>query len=171
MILIIYEREVYDSIWETADPTGIQLVPQMDPAFQMVGYDHLGREISDKLAKMPQPERTFIFTKRYQEAAALAFYVEGNPRTYNINFGERRMNQYFLWPGIDESMTGWDAIYVIEGRGTRLKDEVANAFEAVNPAKVVDIEVNDIEYRRFTYWRCYGFKGAFEGAVEQVDKY
>lgn len=165
---IIHERDVFESLHDMTESIGLELPKEMDPAYQMLGYDKLGADVSRKLAKMPQPERTFIFTKRYQEASELAFYVEGNPRTYNINFGGRRMNQYLLWPGIDEGMKGWDAIYVISGKGSELKPEVADQFQYMYPAKPVEIEKFGKEVKRFTYWRLFNFSGEFPDAVEDA---
>jgi 4-amino-4-deoxy-L-arabinose transferase-like glycosyltransferase len=42
--------------------------------------------------------RLFLAANRYQDAAALAFHLPGNPEVFALNLGSRP-NQYDLWPG------------------------------------------------------------------------
>ncbi|NPB04758.1 MAG: glycosyltransferase family 39 protein [Aquificae bacterium] len=68
------------------------LPPKNDPTKFLVGWSDLGREVSE----IYDPRRDFVFSNLYQIAAELAFYTEGNPRTFVFNHYQR-MNQYTLW--------------------------------------------------------------------------
>jgi hypothetical protein len=55
----------------------------------------------------------FLLSDTYQIASEMAFYVPGQPQTYNVNLG-RRMNQYDLWGGL-EQLRDRDGLFVIGG--------------------------------------------------------
>ena len=90
------------------------LVPvpaEYNPAHRLKGWDDLGTEVEElRLNRFKDPDKVFVMSSLYDLTAALAFYVPGQPRTYNP-WIDRRMNQYDLWEG-PQNKTGWDAIYV-----------------------------------------------------------
>jgi 4-amino-4-deoxy-L-arabinose transferase-like glycosyltransferase len=116
------------------------LPPQRDPTKIGIGWSELGRTVSEMREKGEK-----IVSPHYQISAELAFYVEGNPRTYCINLG-RRMNQYDLW---EKDYEG-DAIFVdyrpIDGR-------VLSASEGIIEERVVPIFWRGREIRRFYIYR------------------
>jgi len=75
------------------------LPPKRDPTKVMVGWEKLGKEVS----QFYNSKRDFIFSNLYQISAEMAFYVKGNPQTYVFNYYQR-MNQYDLWEVKDFSL-------------------------------------------------------------------
>lgn len=132
----------------------------LDPLARLRGWRDLGMYISHQLPDMG-PD-AFILCDDYQQTAETAFYVEGNPRTYCAGsyFG-KRMSQYDMWPDrrLDETspLIGKNAIYV--GKGGSIPGAVEAAFERVERLPFLDIEMGGLKIKRFTTWRCYGFKG------------
>jgi undecaprenyl-diphosphatase len=79
----------------------LKLPPNYDISSRLRGWREIGNEISKIKSDMETEGHVLIFSDKYQVASELAFYVEGHPRTFCINDG-RRMNQYDLWPGMNE---------------------------------------------------------------------
>ena len=129
-----------------------------DPSKRLVGWRELGQEVSRFNRSLEGPR--FIFSDQYAIASELAFYVEGQPRTYCANLG-RRMNQYDLWPGF-ESFIGYNAIYVTQGKAGRRLPE---AFERMEEHAVVVRDGRGREVKRFKVFLCYGFKGMETGTI------
>ncbi len=85
--------------------------PTVDIYSRQAAWDQLGEKVTEVLDKLG-PDNIFIFSDSYHIASVLSFYVDGNPQTYCVNDG-RRMNQFDLWPGIDQfEHKGYDALYV-----------------------------------------------------------
>ena len=99
-------------------------------------------------------EPYFIASDHYMTTAELAFYVEGQPRTYCANFG-RRLNQYDVWGGID-ALKGRNAVFV---SGAPVPKGLADAFERTEPQPVEIKDPYGKTIRTFIASRCYGFKG------------
>jgi 4-amino-4-deoxy-L-arabinose transferase-like glycosyltransferase len=84
---------------------------RFDTLHRFAGWNELGTKISE-LRKTQLKDKHFIFSDNYHIASELAFYVDGQPKTYCVNFG-RRMNQFDMWPGIEQfENKGYDAIFV-----------------------------------------------------------
>jgi undecaprenyl-diphosphatase len=132
------------------------LPPRMDPTRRLKGWRELGVALTGIQRQMPVPARTFLVSDRYQIASELAFYVAGQPTTYNVNLG-RRLNQYDFWEG-PGFRVGWDALFVREGVGA-LDDRVAQAFARTEGPIVVEIRRRDRTVRTFAVYRGYGFRG------------
>ncbi|MCC5939805.1 MAG: glycosyltransferase family 39 protein [Lunatimonas sp.] len=104
------------------------LKPQKDPFFRMAGYRELADRV-DFLIDSLELERHFVFSDSYHVASELAFYMDGNPQTYNPNLG-RRMNQFDLWPGLEQfEQQGFDGVFVRWGEGE--SPIVNNAFDSL----------------------------------------
>jgi len=130
-----------------------------DPTGKLTGWKELGREVTRISAEMSPQGTPFIFSDRYQVSSELAFYVKGNPATYCVNIG-RRMNQYDLWPGL-ENMTGRNAIFVMTG-DEEMPPKLATVFGKYekNPlAVVVRRHGGRGKTMKFTVFKCYDFKG------------
>ncbi|WP_461829068.1 ArnT family glycosyltransferase [Aquifex sp.] len=81
------------------------LPPKRDPTKFLVGWQSLGGEVSRIYTG-----KELIFSHAYQISAELAFYVEGNPRTFVFHTGRR--TQYYLWRDRLKEYRGRDAIFV-----------------------------------------------------------
>jgi undecaprenyl-diphosphatase len=133
------------------------LPPRMDPTTRLRGWAELGRAVGDEIARMPDPTRTFLASDRYQVTSELAFYTPGRPPAYNFNLG-RRLNQYDFWEGPD-ARRGWSAVYVEEGMRP-LDARVRQAFERVDPPRLVETRRGGRVVRTFAVYRAHNFRGA-----------
>ncbi|HLC43012.1 MAG TPA: hypothetical protein VJO34_15475, partial [Methylomirabilota bacterium] len=140
---------------ELLSGAGFALPPEYDPTVRLKGWRDMGNAVSRIKREMETQNRVFLFSERYQVTSELAFYVEGQPRAYNVNLG-RRLNQYDLWGGV-AGLRGWDAIYVTEGE-RRLAEPILRAFERISGPEIVRVQRGERIIRAFSVFRCYGFK-------------
>jgi 4-amino-4-deoxy-L-arabinose transferase-like glycosyltransferase len=130
------------------------LQPSADPLARLKGWQTLARAVETLAVQMPQAP--FLLSDRYQISSELAFYVRGQPQTFNVNLG-RRMNQYDLWDGLP-TLAGHDAIYVQPG-SAELPQALRATFQRCDEGKPVIIEELGIELKRFYLFSCRGFSG------------
>jgi 4-amino-4-deoxy-L-arabinose transferase-like glycosyltransferase len=130
------------------------LQPSADPLARLKGWRVLASAVDAVAAQMPRPP--FVLSDRYQISSELAFYVKGQPYTYNVNLG-RRMNQYDLWDGLP-TLAGHDAIY-IQPESAELPQALRAAFHACDAGEPVIIEELGRELKRFYLFQCQGFSG------------
>jgi undecaprenyl-diphosphatase len=135
--------------------------PSADPLARLKGWRVLARAVDRLAAQMPQ--RPFLLSDRYQISSELAFYVPGQPQTYNVNLG-RRLNQYDLWDGLS-ALAGRDAIYV-QPDSARLPQALQGAFHTCAEGVPVIVEELGRELKRFYLFQCVGFSGVPPRPVE-----
>jgi hypothetical protein len=127
----------------------------------------------------------FALCHDYQQAGALAFYLDGQPKTYYAaSFYKTepgRRTQYDIWVGDDLSpagpLVGRNAVFL--GRHDKPFPDLLDAFERVEGvtiqkprlvdgqwvtrseqrAVMLDVVDDGTKVRTFRYFRCYGFKG------------
>lgn len=128
------------------------LPPNKDPVKIMIGWEELGREVSGFYTG-----KELIFSSAYQISAELAFYVEGNPRTFVYHTG--RMTQYYLWRGRLTDFKGRDAIFVSYGG---LPKGIKKSFASFEYLKRVEVLWRGEVVRRFDIYRLKGFGGDFD---------
>ena len=130
-------------------PAWLDFVPK-----HVRGWPELGEAVAALAQQAGQP--LFVASDRYQIASELAFYVPGQPRTYNVNLG-RRMNQYDVWGG-QETLRGRDGLVVTYRRETP-PFELQQAFERIEVADQVTITDHGRPVQQFTIFRGTGFRG------------
>lgn len=135
---------------------GMKRVLQKAPYNRIVGWEGAGRAVGEAYREMERRNPTFIIGGTYQTASELAFYIPDHPTLYNIYLGNRRMNQYDIWPGF-ETLIGYDALYVKGGEGG-IEKKVAAAFDECE-REVVKIAERGEVVRTITLFRCRNFKG------------
>jgi undecaprenyl-diphosphatase len=145
------------AIFGAGVPATVDLVSK-----RLRGWRELGQAVGEQMRRMPRPP--FLVSDRYQIASELAFYVPGNPRVFNANFG-RRMNQYDLWGGWGD-LQGRDALFVTYGEG-EAPPALRQAFDQVERLRVVSIEHRGVHLRDFSIFWGRQFRGfpprPFEG--------
>ncbi|GMT46970.1 MAG: hypothetical protein IEMM0007_0536 [bacterium] len=141
-------------------PSAVNLPLKMDPTARLRGWNELGKDVGKIADGMKAPY--FIFSDRYQVTSELAFYVRGNPVTYNINLG-RRMNQYDLWPGFYD-LKGYNAIFVMTG-DKPLPEKIGRAFERCDK-RLYAVREETRVLRDYSIFECYGFKGMERKAAD-----
>jgi 4-amino-4-deoxy-L-arabinose transferase-like glycosyltransferase len=144
------------------DKVGLKnlLPPSRDPVKVAIGWELLGKEVSKLYTG-----QEIILSPRYQISAELAFYTEGNPRTYCINLG-RRMNQYDLWRETMKNYIGKDGIYVDY---SPIDSRVLEGFEGIIEHRVLPIHWRGEVIKEFHIYKLKNYKhtikeeGMFEG--------
>lgn len=142
---------------------GVNGLEAKAPINRIIAWKELGLTVGDVYNDMANNKETFILSDTYQMTSELAFYVPGNPVTYNVNLGNRRMNQYDIWGGLN-LLKGKDAVYV-KGGDAELDDVVKNVFESCEREPLFKAYRNDLIVRRATIFRCYDFKGVKEKEI------
>ncbi|MBI5810409.1 MAG: glycosyltransferase family 39 protein [Deltaproteobacteria bacterium] len=126
------------------------------PFNRVIGWQELGDKVSLIKEDMEKGGRLFIMSDTYQVASELAFYVRGNPVTYNINIGTRRMNQYDLWPGFTR-LAGYNAIYV-KGGASEMEMKTSLAFDRCDK-EAFTVNYKGVPFKEYSIFRCYNFSG------------
>ena len=130
------------------------LQPSADPLARLKGWQTLARAVETLAVQMPRPP--FLLSDRYQISSELAFYVRGQPQTFNVNLG-RRLNQYDLWDGLP-TLAGHDAIYV-QPESAELPQALRATFHRCEEGRPVVIAELGVELKRFYLFPCQGFSG------------
>ncbi len=137
-------------------PETLNLPVGLNPAARLTGWKDLGTEVAAFHDEMSRRHSVFIFSDRYEIASQLAFYVRGHPVTYCLS-GNRRMNQYDLWPSFD-TLIDSDAIFVRKGE-VGIPDRVAAAFGRVEKKVFTTYTKRHAKIRDYSIFLCYGFRG------------
>jgi 4-amino-4-deoxy-L-arabinose transferase-like glycosyltransferase/membrane-associated phospholipid phosphatase len=132
------------------------LPAEKNPSKKLMGWKELGKETSRLYREVSSGEGGFVFSDSYQLASELAFYMKGHPVTYCINTGERRMDQYDIWPGF-ERLIGYNALFVMED-DQEMPEIVAGAFARYEKV-VLALRPRNGRTMKFTVFKCYDFKG------------
>ncbi len=143
-------------------PSIIKLPPKLDPSARLRGWKQLAAEV-EKNAPAGNIKPYFVFSDYYGASSELAFYLKGHPVTYCANTG-RRMNQYDLWPGLDQPRLLHDnAVFVTIG-ASGMPGMVGDAFESCRRKTLIETEKGK-RLSVFTIFTCYGFKGMRERPI------
>ena len=117
--------------------------PKIDPIHRMTGWEGLGKKVSEIVRDL-KTDKYFVFSRNYHIASQLWFYMEGNPRVYTVVIS-RRMNQFDLWPGIEQfEGKGYTGIYVTY---SGLHTKVKNSFRKVKAHYSYDIIYRGWKYK------------------------
>ncbi len=137
--------------------------PKVDPLHRLVGWEELGKKVT-QIVKELETDKYFIFSRSYHIASELSFYVEGNPQTYCVVI-QRRMNQFDLWPGIEQfEGKGYTGIYVAYWG---LPEKVKKSFERVKAHYKYDIIYRGWKYRTVHIYVLEDFKKLHQDKVNR----
>ncbi|MBI5874714.1 MAG: glycosyltransferase family 39 protein [Deltaproteobacteria bacterium] len=142
---------------------GLKDIEAKAPINRVIAWKELGLKVGDIYNGMAKNSETFILSDTYQMTSELAFYIPDNPVAYNVNLGNRRMNQYDIWGGLN-LLEGKNAVYV-KGGDAELDSAVEDAFENCDREPLFEAYRNDLIVRRATIYRCYNFKGVKEKEI------
>ncbi len=123
---------------------------------RVLGWSELGKRVTELKAGVEKFTPLFIVSDRYQIASELAFYVEGNPRTYNLYTGGRRLNQYDLWEGF-YGLKGHSAIHV-RGGDVDMEPSFRKAFTGCRK-ELFTVRWKETPVKSFSIFLCSGFRG------------
>jgi hypothetical protein len=133
---------------------------RLDPTAKLKGWKELGARVTREMEGLKDP---FVLCEEYMQTAEMAFYVEGQPKTYCVGAyvkdvkDRRRRTQYDVWPDRDLSqphLRGRDAIYV-----GFMNDTVREAFESVEALPEEQVIRHGGLVRKTRLYRCRGFRG------------
>ena len=133
-----------------------------DPTHRLRGWRDVAEYISSQLRQMPPG--SFVMCERYEATAALAFYIEEQPKTYYVGSWfqnpERRghYSQYDLWPDrqLDRpELIGKDAVFL----GYEPPRDLRAAFDHMEALPGLDIRRAGMKIDTLWLWHGYGFKG------------
>jgi hypothetical protein len=108
-------------------------------------------------------EGGFVIGDDYMKTAEMAFYVEGQPKTYCVGAyvtdikDRKRRTQYDVWPDRDlnqPALRGRDAIFV-----GYINEDVKRAFARVEELPDEEVFQRGQKVRRFKVYRCKDFSG------------
>lgn len=134
--------------------TNFYIPTNKDPLKPVFGWRGLGHGVK-ALADRVQGEKVYL-TSRYQTAAELGFYMEGNPQVLYINPGFRRQNQMDYWPW-PEGLHSKAFIYVKEGG--EMEPQIRARFkQCVFMQKVIARRWN-FKLREANVYACGGYLG------------
>jgi len=120
---------------------------------RIYGWKNLGNETQKKLDEMKSG--SFIITSRYQIATELIYYTPSHTMAYPT-VGRGRFVQF----ASDDMFIGKDALYVTELKRLELH-RAKDACEKLEPAGNYTMVRNGKTVRRFTFLKCYNYKGGF----------
>jgi len=127
--------------------------PEKDALKRMVGWQDISRHVDQVL---PEDSSYFIFSDNYHVASEMAFYLNQPHNVFCINEG-RRMNQFDLWPGIDQfAHKNYRGIYISRDAPEK---SVIEAFEKVERYDTLQIYHRGQPVREFYLVVLNSFKG------------
>ncbi len=133
-----------------------------DPVARLHGWKEIGQEVS-LILRQSDLHQPFVLCDKYQLAGLMAFYVDGQPKTYCLGSywpdpnKRDRLTQYDMWPdrSLDQDLlVGRDAVYV----GQDIED-LRDVFDRVVKLPNLPIERNGVLLREQKIFLCYGFHG------------
>ncbi|HYF37893.1 MAG TPA: hypothetical protein VD994_21500, partial [Prosthecobacter sp.] len=107
------------------------------------GWSAAGGQAGAFLARVPNPEKTFVLTLGYRyDAAQFAFHMPQHPRVYRWEASGHVMSQYEVWAGPEERLGDDSLIFALGNEAERpLASVVARHFESVQPLGKVRVKL------------------------------
>jgi 4-amino-4-deoxy-L-arabinose transferase-like glycosyltransferase len=134
-------------------------VPEtLDMTQRLKGWESLGQELQHIAeTEFEDPSKVFMFSEKYDITSELAFYTPGQPITFCLWAGDRRMNQYDIWPGPGPEFDG--AVMVRKNFNNRAPKLTYDLFESVSTPIHFTSTFDGKPARKFTLYICKGYKG------------
>lgn len=139
-----------------------------DPVAKAHGWSLLADSVelviaAERAADVP----VHLTVNRYQDAAQLAFHLDGHPNVYALNVGARR-NQYDLWPRVTVAATsGATMLFLLDERGAWSANDslptavqrLAPHFAAVTMGPLLPLQRNGETAAQRRVWVLRGWSG------------
>ena len=117
--------------------------PKKDALKRMVGWQRVSRHVKEML---PENSSYFIFSDNYHVASEMVFYLNQPEHVFCINEG-RRMNQFDLWPGVNQlAGQNYTGIYISKNFPKR---SVVDAFARVDHYRLIRVRHRGQVVREF----------------------
>lgn len=131
----------------------LPLPAELDYTVDLHGWGQVGNKLRELRESMPSPERTFVFSHRFQFASMAAFY--GGPDLEVTRIGGRH-DQYDMWM-TPAALRDRDAIFFCNDHHFRAPD--GDAFGSCEPAGELPLMRAGRPVRTFFFWICRGYRG------------
>ena len=126
----------------------------------LFGWEEIGERVEAIRAKMPCPERTFVFCRHFYSTSRLAVYLHPETVATTLRY---KFNQYHLWFSAEEHM-GWDALFIVENGYFQESQRYPPLFSTMDPEPIrIRVFRKGQLAHVLNVYRYYGFKGRFEG--------
>jgi hypothetical protein len=134
--------------------------PRNDISNDLFGWPVIADRVEAIRARMPRPEKTFIFSHRFFKASQIGVYLQPDTVATSLH---RKFDQYHLWFAA-AAHTGWDALFIVDHRRhSKRARRYQPLFEKMDPQpEPIQIYRKDQLAQNLTVYRFYGFKGRFE---------
>jgi hypothetical protein len=132
----------------------------LDITNELFGWEEIAARVEAIRAKMPRPEKTFIFAHRFYTTSQLGVYLQPDTVTTSLH---RSFSQYRLWFSPDD-YKHWDGLFVDDDRFSRPPEKYLHLFHRVDPDPVKIRVYRNRHYltREIKVYKYYDFKGQFD---------
>jgi hypothetical protein len=131
-----------------------------DISNDLFGWEQIADRVEAIRAKMPQPDKTFVFCHRFFMTSQLAVYL--SPVTVATSL-HHKFNQYRFWFSADKH-AGWDALFVVDQkRHGKRAQRYMPLFAKMDPDPLLIRILRDGQpAHQLAVYKYYGFKGEYE---------
>ncbi len=131
-----------------------------DISNDLFGWEKIANRLEDTRAKMPRPDKTFIFGHRFYMTSQFAVYLSPETMATSLHY---RFNQFRFWFSADTHV-GWDALFVVEQKRHRKRAlRYLPLFDRMDPDPLnIRIFRDNQPAHHLMVYKYYGFKGAYE---------
>ncbi len=120
--------------------------------YRIRGWDDLAQQVE----QFNEAEGlSFVIGDHYQTASLLAFYMDGNPRTFIVN-RPRIQNQYSFWRTYGGKQLGQDAVYVT--RQSLPPADLKEQFSRIDPPQETWSRQDGRRVRKFFLHPCRNYR-------------
>lgn len=105
---------------------------RMNPLKNSLGHREIGNVLSQNGY---DPSKDFLISDSYQAASLLSFYGPRQERAYFLNLGNRRLNQFSFWPGLEGDRRGegfFAAVFDAKREPKNLLEQLGPYFSEVS---------------------------------------
>jgi hypothetical protein len=134
--------------------------PGNDISNDLFGWPEIADRVEAIRSRMPQPEKTFVFSHRFFKASQIGVYLHPGTEITSLH---SKFDQYHLWFAATEH-SGWDALLVVDHRRHfKRARRYKPLFKKMDPQpEAVQIRRDGRLAQNLMVYKYYGFKGRFE---------
>ncbi len=122
----------------------LPLAREVDQVAESYGWEPVSAAVMQIVEQeRTDGRRTFVAGNRYQETAALAYHLPGQPAVFSLNV-DSRPNQYDLWPRFESSAAPGDGLILVIEPGAKAD----SVLERLQGSFISVRRVSGVERRR-----------------------
>jgi hypothetical protein len=134
--------------------------PANDIGNELFGWEKIANEVLAIRARMPHPQKTFIFGHRFFRISQLGVYLPPGTVVMSLH---HKFDQYRLWFSAADYQA-WDALLIVDDRQHfKRAQRYRSLFAAMDPEPVAIRIFRDNQLAQdLKIYKYFGFKGAYE---------